>query len=147
MELRQACTGFANSLMIACGMLSTAGEDTGINTVAIAGSETGSVYFDMQPAFLNDEQLLNFMQMGDGAGAVILRSATANDSREIISDSYMEHCGLDKPPGFYMQGGGSAEPVCEHGIPLFKHDGHAVRAHGTELFLKALKRLKSAAIA
>src|SRR6266446_3882093 len=44
MELRQACTGFANALVVAQGLVST----PGIKAVAIIGSETGSVYFDPQ---------------------------------------------------------------------------------------------------
>jgi 3-oxoacyl-[acyl-carrier-protein] synthase III len=44
MELRQACTGFANALVIAQGLASVAG----VTAVAIVGSETGSVYFDPQ---------------------------------------------------------------------------------------------------
>ena len=40
-ELRQACTGFANALMIAFGLLAAGGKP-----VAIVGSETGSLFFD-----------------------------------------------------------------------------------------------------
>ena len=43
-ELRQACTGFANALMIATGLLSAAGS----RPVVIVGSETGSLFFDPQ---------------------------------------------------------------------------------------------------
>ena len=41
-ELRQACTGFANALMIAFGLLA----HPGAKPVAIVGSETGSLFFD-----------------------------------------------------------------------------------------------------
>jgi 3-oxoacyl-[acyl-carrier-protein] synthase III len=46
MELRQACTGFANALIIAQGLASA----PGVKAVGIVGSETGSVYFDPQRA-------------------------------------------------------------------------------------------------
>ena len=45
MELRQACTGFANALVIAQGLLAT----PGCGPVAIVGSETGSVHLDPDP--------------------------------------------------------------------------------------------------
>jgi 3-oxoacyl-[acyl-carrier-protein] synthase-3 len=44
MELRQACTGFANAIVIAQGLASS----PGAKAVAIVGSETGSVYFDLR---------------------------------------------------------------------------------------------------
>jgi 3-oxoacyl-[acyl-carrier-protein] synthase-3 len=63
MELRQACTGFANALVIAAGLVGV----TGVKAVAIVGSETGSVYFDPQQAAEDHSQLVNLMMMGDGA--------------------------------------------------------------------------------
>lgn len=52
MELRQACTGFANSLQIAIPRIAMLGKP-----VAIVGSETGSVYFDYQRIFWTDLSL------------------------------------------------------------------------------------------
>jgi len=69
MELRQACTGFANALFVASGLLGTSDE---INTIAITGIEMGTLFFNFTPEFLDDEQLLNYMQMGDGAGGALL---------------------------------------------------------------------------
>ena len=69
MELRQACSGFANALFVASGMFATTDE---INTIAITGMEVGSVFFNLTPEFLDEEQLLNYMQMGDGAGGVLV---------------------------------------------------------------------------
>lgn len=63
MELRQACTGFANALVIAQGLVSR----PGVKAVAIVGSETGSVYFDPQRAGEDVSQLVNLVMMGDGA--------------------------------------------------------------------------------
>jgi len=74
MELRQACTGFANALFVASGMFSTSEK---INTIAITGMEVGSVFFDLTPGFLDEEQLLNYMQMGDGAGGVLVSAWTS----------------------------------------------------------------------
>src|SRR5713226_5577356 len=66
MELRQACTGFANALVIAQGLLAV----PWAKAVAIIGSETGSVYFDPQHAGADTGQLVNLVQMGDGAAAL-----------------------------------------------------------------------------
>ena len=46
MELRQACTGFANALTIAASMLQSGAADR----ICIVGSETGSVFYDVQEA-------------------------------------------------------------------------------------------------
>ena len=61
-ELRQACTGFANALLIAFGMLAR----PDARPVAIVGSETGSLFFDPACAALDREQRVNLTQMGDG---------------------------------------------------------------------------------
>jgi len=75
MELRQACTGFANALFVASGLLGTSDE---INTIAITGIEVGTLFFNFTPEFLDDEQLLNYMQMGDGAGGALLSAVNGN---------------------------------------------------------------------
>jgi len=66
-EFRQACTGFANALVFAQGLLRA-----GAGPVAIVGSETGSVFFDPHRAAKDAGQLVNLVQMGDGAAAIIL---------------------------------------------------------------------------
>ena len=66
-EFRQACTGFANALVFAQGLLRA-----GAGPVAIVGSETGSVFFDPLRAAEDAGQLVNLVQMGDGAAAIIL---------------------------------------------------------------------------
>jgi 3-oxoacyl-[acyl-carrier-protein] synthase III len=60
MELRQACTGFANALIIAAGLV----EVPGVKAVAIIGSETGSVYFDPQQAREDHSQLSTMPRPG-----------------------------------------------------------------------------------
>jgi 3-oxoacyl-[acyl-carrier-protein] synthase-3 len=54
MEIRQACTGFANALVIAQGLASV----PGVKAVEIVRSETGSVYFDPRRASKNVSQHL-----------------------------------------------------------------------------------------
>ena len=116
-ELRQACTGFANALMIASGLLGEAGSAP----VAIVGSETGSLFLD--PGKLDDAgQIVNLVQMGDGAGAVIL--GPRRSAGDAILAGWFGATGFDREPGIQLQSG-----ACE-----FDHDFAAVAAHGPALF-------------
>jgi 3-oxoacyl-[acyl-carrier-protein] synthase III len=127
MELRQACTGFANALVIAQGLTSV----TGVKAVAIIGSETGSVYFDPQRAGEDVSQLVNLVMMGDGAAAIVVGP---DDSRAggRISNNFFGQVGLGRQPGFTL--GGSDEPFIKGGSLEFEHDLAAVRNSGPELF-------------
>ena len=129
MELRQACTGFANALVIAQGLLSA----PGTKAVAIVGSETGCVYFDPQRAGEDVRQLINLVQMGDGAAAIILGPDDGGGGA-YIGNNFFGHIGTDRPPGFSLAAGGSDRPFIETGLLEFDHDCGAVRASGPELF-------------
>ena len=136
MELRQACTGFANALFIASGLLETSKE---INTIAIAGMEVGTIFFNLTPEFLDDEQLLNYMQMGDGAGGVLLSACGTND-RGIISDIYHGHIGIGRKPGLYMSGAGSSNIGDNPGqIPHFRQNATSIKSSGPDLFLAGIE--------
>jgi 3-oxoacyl-[acyl-carrier-protein] synthase III len=110
MELRQACTGFANALVIAQGLAAT----PGAGPIAIVGSETGSVYFDPRHAG-ERSQLVNLVQMGDGAAAVIV----GPDDRRTDA------------------------PCVGAGVLEFEHDYGAVRAGGPELFDRGVAAVRS----
>ncbi|MFC3593382.1 3-oxoacyl-ACP synthase III family protein [Novosphingobium piscinae] len=116
-ELRQACTGFANALMIAFGLIAT-----GSGPIAIVGSETGSLFFD--PASLDAEadQIVNMVQMGDGAGAVIVGAFEAGHSS--IEAAWFGALGSGRAPGISRQ----------HRQHRFDHDFAAIRAEGHRLF-------------
>ncbi len=119
LELRQACTGFANALMIAFGLLSA----PDARPVAIVGSETGSLFFDPGRTALDSGQLVNMVQMGDGAGAIILGPAAgAGDS---IEAAWFGAVGLGRAPGLQMRGADARE---------FDHDFAAILASGALLF-------------
>ncbi len=137
MELRQACTGFANALQIAQAMMNSNPES---KPIIINGTETGSVYFDINPEFIDTHQLVNYVQMGDGSGAALVGPDDGSDDG-IISHCFSGHIGLDKKPGFYLQGGGSQQAWCDKGLPAFIHDPKAVRESGPELFLKSLETI------
>ena len=128
-ELRQACTGFANALVLAHALLETPGS----GPIAIVGSETGSVYFDPLRAAEDRGQLVNLLQMGDGAAALLLGPDNAA-SRERLSHAFFGQAGLGLRPGLRLVGGGSEAPVPRGTLPEFEHEFALVREHGVELF-------------
>ena len=138
LELRQACTGFSNGLAIAAAMIA---EDPSAR-IGIVGSENGSPYFDISKDFADREQLVNFVQMGDGAGAVIL-GADDGSGTGIVSDIYVGQIGLDKQPGIGIEGGGSADPGCNFGLPYFKHRAGDVRKHGATLIEAGIQAIEA----
>ncbi|MFM9852192.1 MAG: 3-oxoacyl-ACP synthase III family protein [Sphingomonadaceae bacterium] len=117
-ELRQACTGFANGLMIAAGLLAQGDS----RPVVIVGSETGAVFFD--PLRMNDDpgQIINMIQMGDGAGAVVLGSARGACAS--IDAAWMGSIGLNRSPGIQQH----------HGRSEFDHDFSQILKTGPDLF-------------
>jgi 3-oxoacyl-[acyl-carrier-protein] synthase-3 len=129
MELRQACTGFANALVIAQGLAAA----PGVKAIAVVGSETGSVYFDPQRAGEDTSQLVNLVMMGDGAGALVVGP---NDSGKgaRISNNFFGQVGLGRRPGFSLAAGGSDRPFIEGGALEFEHNFTAVRNNAQELF-------------
>jgi 3-oxoacyl-[acyl-carrier-protein] synthase III len=129
MELRQACTGFANALIIAAGLVGV----PEVKAVAIIGSETGSVYFDPQHAVDDHSQLVNLMMMGDGAGAIIVGPDDCTRGAQ-ISGSYFGQIGLHRPPGVSLRAGGSEKPFVDGETLRFEHDFAAVRTSGLDLF-------------
>ena len=131
LELRQACTGFANALITARGLLST----PGCGPVAIVGSESGSLHFDPLRATEERGQLVNLLQMGDAAAACVI----ANDSRDgtgTLSHVYFGQEGAGRTPGFSLDARGSE----------YRHDFSAVRASGAELFKRGLAAARSMSI-
>jgi len=126
-EFRQACTGFANALIFAQGVLRV-----GAGPVAIVGSETGSVFFDPQRASEDTGQLVNLVQMGDGAAAIILARDDERDGAR-LSHVYYGQWGRGRTSGLTVAGGGSDAPHCHLGFPEFQHDFAAIRRSGLDL--------------
>jgi 3-oxoacyl-[acyl-carrier-protein] synthase III len=128
-EFRQACTGFANALVFTQGFLRV-----GAGPIAIVGSETGSVFFDPLRAEEDAGQLVNMVQMGDGAAAIIL--ARDNDrAGPRLSHVYYGQMGRGRAPGLAVADGGSDTPSCSVGFPEFRHDFAAIHRSGLELLL------------
>lgn len=139
MELRQACTGFANGLQIAAAMANASALSS---PIAIMGSEVGSVYFDMHPDFVDQEQFVNFVQMGDGAGAVIV-DGDDHSEHNILSDIYIGQIGNGKAPGFMLPHGGADHVVCDKSLPHFQHNVNEIKPQGADLFFLGLKAVLS----
>ncbi|MFF0572800.1 3-oxoacyl-ACP synthase III family protein [Streptosporangium saharense] len=145
MELRQACTGFANALMIAGSMLTSGAADR----VCVVGSETGSTLFDVDDALSDRGQLINVAQMGDGAGAVIL-SRHEGGSGAHLHSVYFGTQGLGRPSGFSLVTGGSSQPAHSVDNPGarrgFVNDYTLTREHGLALFRAGFEALRSAGV-
>ncbi len=127
-ELRQACTGFANALMIAFGLLTRADS----RPVAIIGSETGSLFFDPRAVSGDAAQRVNMMQMGDGAAAIVLGPARGGGAT--LSHAWFGTTGHGRTPGIEMREGGSNTPAPDAAIARFHQDFAAIRRNGPGLF-------------
>jgi len=132
-ELRQACTGFANALVFAMGLLHT----PGCGPVAIVGSETGSVFFDPHRAAEDSGQLINLVQMGDGAAACVLASELVTSAAQ-VSRVFHGYSGWGLEPGFTLTYGGSDFAPRPGSVPEFAHDFSSVAEHGAGLFVDGL---------
>jgi 3-oxoacyl-[acyl-carrier-protein] synthase III len=125
-EFRQACTGFATALQFASALL--AHPDAA--PVAIVGSETGSVYFDPMRLQEDHAQWVNLLQMGDGAGAIIL--GPARPDTVTLRSSFVGQLGV-RSSGLHQASGGSDQPWVDSHVLGFEHDYRAVAEHGPGL--------------
>ena len=136
-EFRQACCGFANALTLARALLARPNAPP----VAVVGSETGSVFFDPRRVLEDAGQLVNLVQMGDGAGAIVLNGEAEGGAR--LSHSFFGQIGRDHPPALRMQDGGSAAPAPTKPVLEFTHDFATIRKHGLDLIDRGLRAARS----
>ncbi|MEA3196703.1 MAG: 3-oxoacyl-[acyl-carrier-protein] synthase [Gammaproteobacteria bacterium] len=142
MELRQACTGFAAATVLSAALVAS-----GVGPIAIVGSETGSVFLDPRHVAVDKTQLVNLLQMGDGAGAIILGAIDSATCARIELVFYGS-LGGNRAPGIALDQGGSGEPqVNATCIPHFTHDFEAIRTHGVELLRASLRVAMQAGVA
>jgi 3-oxoacyl-[acyl-carrier-protein] synthase III len=136
-ELRQACTGFANALQFAFALL----REPGARPVAIVGSETGSVFFDPTRIGGDPAQWINLLQMGDGAAAVVLGpdDCQAGPTIECAYFGQMP----DAPAAGLALDVGSDRPAPGAGVLTFSHDFDGVARHGAALFDAGLATLRA----
>ena len=136
-EFRQACTGFVNATVFAAGLCAAADG----RPVAVVGSETGSVFFDPVRAAEDSAQLVNFVQMGDGAGAIIFCGEQNHSRTARVSQIYHGRLAGEIAPGLQMRAGGSLAPHLPATVVEFDHAPALVREHGAALFRGALEAL------
>ena len=129
-ELRQACTGFGNALMIAFGLIAGGLDEP----IAIVGAETGSLFFDPVRAGKDRGQCVNLVQMGDAAAAIIVAPGAAGHS--MISGAWFGAMGLGRPPGLQMHTGRHE----------FEHDYAQIAASGPALFAAGIAAAASQGI-
>lgn len=142
-EFRQACTGFVNATIFAAGLCAASGG----RPVAIVGSETGSVFFDPLRAAEDTSQLVNFVQMGDGAGAIILGDEQTSTRTARLSQLYHGRLQTELAPGLRMRIGGSHAPHSNGASATeFDHAHELVREHGGALFHAALEAVRAQGI-
>lgn len=139
MELRQACTGFANALQIAFAM--TQAPDAA--PVGIVGVETGSVYFDPQSLHTHPEQWVNFLQMGDGAAAVVIGPDEVGISGPFLTRAFFGQCQRAPEAGLCLKTGGSDAATVSAGTLHFDHNYDGVLKHGLALLELGREALQS----
>jgi 3-oxoacyl-[acyl-carrier-protein] synthase III len=142
-ELRQACTGFANALQLAQALL----QAPEAAPVAIVGSETGSIFFDPRQVEDDPGQLVNLVQMGDGAGAIVLGGA-ASGAVDTIEMAFFGTLGPGYAPGFSLGAGGSGVLPNEGAYrrAVFEHHYADIKEQGPCLFEQGLCTARSAGI-
>ena len=140
-EIRQACTGFANALIMAQGLLRA----PAAGPVAIVGSETGSVFFDPLRACEDHGQMVNLVQMGDGAGAIVL-GPNDNLPGARLSRTFFGQNGRGRPSGMQMFYGGSDAPASPWPVLEFDHNFLAIRQYGFDLFVEGMRAAREAEI-
>jgi len=138
-ELRQACTGFAAAAVCAAALI-----DSGVKSVAVAGTEVGSVMLDLERLAADPEQLVNLMQMGDGAAAVILGPMDQPGWQSRLEALFYGSLPGAHPPAISLPRGGSGAPSVEaSGITHFRHDYSAIRDRGARLLIAGLAAAES----
>ncbi len=142
-EFRQACTGFVNALIFAVGILAQVKD----HVVVIVGSETGSVFFDPRRACGDDGQLVNLMQMGDGAAAIVLANANHAHARlGTLGHLFHGQVGSQRKPGLTMRDSGACQPWTDGAVAAFEHDFDGIKIHGLDLFAAALGGARAAGV-
>jgi 3-oxoacyl-[acyl-carrier-protein] synthase-3 len=88
---------------------------------------------------------VNLLQMGDGAGAVILAPANAG-SGPVLEHLFFGSLGPGRVPGIRLDVGGSSRPAGTDSVNEFRHDFGAVREGGLELFQAGIGALRQAGV-
>jgi 3-oxoacyl-[acyl-carrier-protein] synthase III len=127
-DISAACPGFVYAIAVAEGMIA-AGQG---EVVLVVGAEKLSTITD----FKDRSTAILF---GDGAGAAVLRRASGQDGRGILS-TFLKSDGK-LAPLLYIPGGGAADPISEK---VVCERSHFMKMAGREVFKAAVLTMAEA---
>jgi 3-oxoacyl-[acyl-carrier-protein] synthase III len=127
-DIAAACPGFIFATAVAEGMIA-AGQSEVILVVGAEKLSTITDFKDRSTAIL----------FGDGAGAAVVRRATGNNGRGILS-TYLKSDGK-LAPLLYIPGGGAADPISEK---VVCERSHYMKMAGREVFKAAVLAMSEA---
>jgi 3-oxoacyl-[acyl-carrier-protein] synthase-3 len=127
-DISAACPGFVFATGVAEGLIASGQSET----VLVVGAEKLSTITDFQDRS-------TAILFGDGAGAAVVRRATGNDGRGILSIFLKSDGKL--APLLYRPGGGSADPISEK---VVCERSHYMKMAGREVFKAAVLTMAEA---
>jgi 3-oxoacyl-[acyl-carrier-protein] synthase III len=127
-DISAACPGFLFAIGVAEGLIASGQSEV----VLVVGAEKLSTITDFQDRS-------TAILFGDGAGAAVVRRATGNDGRGILS-TFLKSDGT-LAPLLYRPGGGSADPISEK---VVCERSHYMKMAGREVFKAAVLTMAEA---
>jgi 3-oxoacyl-[acyl-carrier-protein] synthase III len=127
-DIGAACPGFVFALGVAEGLIAS-GQSRNVLVVGAEKLSTITDFQDRSTAIL----------FGDGAGAAVLRPASGNDGRGLLSVFLKSDGRL--APLLYRPGGGSADPISEK---VVCERSHYMKMAGREVFKAAVLAMAEA---
>jgi 3-oxoacyl-[acyl-carrier-protein] synthase-3 len=127
-DISAACPGFLFATGVAEGLIASGQSEV----VLVVGAEKLSTITDFQDRS-------TAILFGDGAGAAVVRRATGNDGRGILS-TFLKSDGT-LAPLLYRPGGGSADPISER---VVCERSHFMKMAGREVFKAAVLTMAEA---
>jgi 3-oxoacyl-[acyl-carrier-protein] synthase-3 len=127
-DISAACPGFVFAMTVAEGLISSGQSEV----VLVVGAEKLSTITD----FKDRSTAILF---GDGAGAAVLRRASGQDGRGILSTFLRSDGKL--APLLYIPGGGAADPISEK---VVCERSHYMKMAGREVFKAAVLAMSEA---
>jgi 3-oxoacyl-[acyl-carrier-protein] synthase-3 len=127
-DISAACPGFVFATAIAEGLIASGQGEV----VLVVGAEKLSTITD----FKDRSTAILF---GDGAGAAVVRRASGNDGRGILS-TFLKSDGK-LAPLLYIPGGGAADPISEK---VVSQRSHYMKMAGREVFKAAVLAMSEA---
>jgi 3-oxoacyl-[acyl-carrier-protein] synthase-3 len=127
-DISAACPGFIFATTVAEGLIASGQSEV----VLVVGAEKLSTITD----FKDRSTAILF---GDGAGAAVVRRASGNDGRGILSTFIKSDGKL--APLLYIPGGGAADPISEK---VVSERSHYMKMAGREVFKAAVLAMSEA---